>query len=983
MSVPFAAGSKIGDYMNYRFFKVASIVLGCLLVQLPGMAATTDTSQYAAWIKAMKAAHRGPFERIRWYCRDGSVLPPEPYACANHDGGIQHGQWNAKTLQIREAGYAIANILGEFSREGEEALAIDRNLLKQILLERFLIGKDDGWIYHKARYYRGALQREDEARGESALVRQFAMELAPDSQDYLLLWEAVRLLPGAAGASLTTQMRDLATQLNEKDPGFEALRTKLHAAPTASDAEAVRHYALNGGLAELQPRYEALAKTIDALFDPGSLASQLRKAARNTRVAALRQRLLAAAAGRKTQRAPAARLASSSRLLQEIRTHLAEEKDAGRRERLLRTGQNIEKDVFAAATELQQQRATADRVEQLGWLREAARALYGTGLLSHREWLAVRQSVERLHQPRLNLQTWQRELKYLSRVPQWAAGWLKFHFAATSKRWSAIEPLSSQFIPARLRGSTLGFYSAIIDTLVRDADRLSGLSSELFGESFSGGVRALNPGLARGRLLRPQPGKPLAADGIYLLPQTTADITPVAGIITLDEGNALSHVQLLAANLGIPNVVISHRLLPLLEDYLEQPVVLAVSQGGVVQLATDNAAWNEVFLRNDVPDTPLQPDLDKLDLERTDLVPLRDIRASDSGVIAGPKAANLGELKHFFPEAVTEGLVVPFGRFRAFLDQPMGDIGMSVFEWMRAWYRYLDSIGEDRKAEATTKFLRQLHGWIERASPGKAFREELARALEAEFGKEGSYALFVRSDTNMEDLPGFTGAGLNLTVPNVVGVDATIEAIMRVWASPFTARAFQWRQQRMAKPEHVYPSVLLLKTVAVEKSGVLLGFDTVDGSRDWFTVATSFGIGGAVQGESAEELLVDKRSGEVRLLKSATSPQMRVVNAAAGGLVSKPVPATDRVLSNTEIRRLRQLVSDVERDMPQFDEAGHPVPADIEFGFRKGQLALFQIRPYLRNRKARQNQYLLRLDQQAARLADTLVDLHEIPGDAE
>jgi len=67
-----------------------------------------------------------------------------------------------------------------------------------------------------------------------------------------------------------------------------------------------------------------------------------------------------------------------------------------------------------------------------------------------------------------------------------------------------------------------------------------------------------------------------------------------------------------------------------------------------------------------------------------------------------------------------------------------------------------------------------------------AFVSELKQAMDSEFGTDGSYGVFVRSDTNVEDLPGFTGAGLNLTVPNVVGFENVLQSIRRVWASPFT-----------------------------------------------------------------------------------------------------------------------------------------------------------------------------------------------------
>ena len=69
-------------------------------------------------------------------------------------------------------------------------------------------------------------------------------------------------------------------------------------------------------------------------------------------------------------------------------------------------------------------------------------------------------------------------------------------------------------------------------------------------------MRALNPGLALGTLrVAPQHGT-FTRDEIVALPETPADLDPAAGILTQGEGNMLSHVQLLARALGIPNVVL-------------------------------------------------------------------------------------------------------------------------------------------------------------------------------------------------------------------------------------------------------------------------------------------------------------------------------------------------------------------------------------------------------------------------------------------
>ena len=108
--------------------------------------------------------------------------------------------------------------------------------------------------------------------------------------------------------------------------------------------------------------------------------------------------------------------------------------------------------------------------------------------------------------------------------------------------------------------------------------------------------------------------------------------------------------------------------------------------------------------------------------------------------------------------------------------------------------------------------------WIVNLDPGEEFRRQLQAAMQDTFGPDGSYGVFVRSDTNVEDLPGFTGAGLNLTVPHVVGFENIMAAIQRVWASPFSERAFRWRQAYMQAPEHVYASVLLMEECSGLKS---------------------------------------------------------------------------------------------------------------------------------------------------------------------
>jgi hypothetical protein len=57
------------------------------------------------------------------------------------------------------------------------------------------------------------------------------------------------------------------------------------------------------------------------------------------------------------------------------------------------------------------------------------------------------------------------------------------------------------------------------------------------------------------------------------------------------------------------------------------------------------------------------------------------------------------------------------------------------------------------------------------------------------------------------------------------------------------------------------------------------------------------------------------------------------------------------------------------------------VPADIEFGFYRNQLVLFQIRPFLDSVRARQNLFLNHLDQALKKNHDRTVNLETIPGE--
>jgi hypothetical protein len=145
------------------------------------------------------------------------------------------------------------------------------------------------------------------------------------------------------------------------------------------------------------------------------------------------------------------------------------------------------------------------------------------------------------------------------------------------------------------------------------------------------------------------------------------------------------------------------------------------------------------------------------------------------------------------------------------------------------------------------------------------------------------------------------------------------------------------------------------------------------------SVAVNEGVGGAVDGQSAESLRIDTRDGSVRVLAMATAPWRRIPDPE-GGVTKLPVSGKDSVLQPEEIRQLITLARELPRQFPAItDDAGTPAPADIEFGFLNGRLQLFQLRPFLESRQARGNSYLNQMDQSLAASLNSNVNLLEVP----
>jgi len=476
--------------MQYR----ALSLLAALLLFAPTISANKaePVAEYKHWIQQMKTSEQGPFDRIRWFCNDGSVLPPKAYACGKHGGGYQHGELGKHAKTLRSKGYWIANHLAGIDAKKTLSEKNIQDLYNQLLIEKFLITVDDGWIMRKAQFYRGAIQEEDEREGARELLIAMAAQPEWIGLRFPALRMGVRLLPHGEDTASVQKVRQLAASLAESDRGFKSLRVKIHGSPDAGDAAAVREYASQLRNRKHQDRYQELADEIDQVYRAAPLPELLEKNAKVFSGGPWLQKLLREAAAAYAKEDTAANhYKVSAKLLADLRQSIMKVRSPSARLRVLDLSLAVEAANFRASTELRKAMGQASRAQRVEWLAQAAEAAYGSGVINKRSLDAVIQSLAKLDSSSVALDSYLQQLGYLVRVPGWGTQGMRFQFYESMEKLAQIEPLSMHFIQDQLRGSPLLFFSQALDGLVRDGNQLAGVKHKLFGKDIGVGFHAL------------------------------------------------------------------------------------------------------------------------------------------------------------------------------------------------------------------------------------------------------------------------------------------------------------------------------------------------------------------------------------------------------------------------------------------------------------------------------------------------------------
>ncbi|HSG91402.1 MAG TPA: PEP/pyruvate-binding domain-containing protein [Pseudomonadales bacterium] len=958
----------------------------CLAHATVGSAAPLDPPPPAAVAEArqivaqMIADRRGPYSAIRWFCNDGVDLPPAPYACKTHGGGRQHAVYSPERERLAQLGWSVGTIFAatDFATLFDSEPRQQR--LRELALERYLRDVDDGWVMRRARDYRGHVQVEGEADAGRALLRELLSRSDWARENFLLVREMARVIPHGEDDDLARSVRRDAIALAELEPRAQAWRYEIHTAPGPDIAARMRAWLAQESRPEVKALGGRLADDLDALYGPAGRRARLEASLVGLpKVAREWSAEVRSALAPRGEAGMAALCATSATARAELFPALAPRD----RLTLIDAMQNVESEALLTFQDIDVEQATRRS------LVRTSRALidcgYGSGLLSPGERAALIDALALTAagaddddaddaDDSVALAEYQSAITRLKRAPVWALGSIRHTFAEPLIRYTALDPRAARFSDDLLRESPMRALGGVIKALSRDSDRLSGSVVDIAGQPVATAL-ALNSGVATGRLrifqtLDDLEHARLARTDVVVLPETIAELSPVAGILTLGEGNALSHVQLLARNFGIPNVAIDQETTDLLAPLEGQEVILVVDARGNVVLRPMDDGIRTLLGGNRAP-TDVRVTVPEPDLSQLAPLPLDAVGRELSGRLVGPKAANLGELARLFPGRVAPAVAIPFGIYARHLEDA-GLMPRITSAFARRAGGELEQADFDAEIAAVRAEVQAL-----RLSPDT--RAALTALMGEQFGAPGTYGVFVRSDTNVEDLPQFTGAGLNETLPNVVGLDAQLAGVTRVWASVLSPRAIAWRADILADPARIYASVLLMKSVASTKSGVMVTANLVERSAPGLTVSVAWGVGGAVAGESAESLVL--RPDGVELVSEGKAPWQRGL-ADAGGMAWAPAP-NGPVLTPMEIEALRRLaVEATERYVPALDAAGQARPWDIEFGFVDGELTLFQIRPLVERASARADAILGALQTAPTALPDpaTRVSMSTTPG---
>lgn len=414
---------------------------------------------------------------------------------------------------------------------------------------------------------------------------------------------------------------------------------------------------------------------------------------------------------------------------------------------------------------------------------------------------------------------------------------------------------------------------------------------------------------------------------ILVLKELPLNLPPVRGIIVAKPSSPLSHVNILAKGWGIPNVYVKDA------DKLYKEF-----DTWWVELNADLTKYELKRIvdydAGEAPELPVSPDQTDApaDLGVTKIASLREMRKKES-IAYGAKAANLGELINakVLNTVVPDGFGIPYYYYDKFMDD-------------NEFSKIIIDFGYDNDFVHNPRIRRQkleeFRAKIQNGTISEDLKKEILDKWKVGLGGK---PVFIRSSSNAEDMPNFSGAGLYTTVKNVKEEEKIIEAVKTVWASLWNFDAYESRVRNYVNQTSVQMGVFIQLGVNMDFGGVMITKDPFDGeNKNAIYISAVWGHNDPITSNKfvPEQVLFNPKSNAVQVL--TLSQQESVLKfSPSGDLIATDEKKRRRVLTDANVRSLVSAANRVKRIF------GGKKEQDIEWGFMNGKIYLLQARPYI------------------------------------
>jgi pyruvate,water dikinase len=235
--------------------------------------------------------------------------------------------------------------------------------------------------------------------------------------------------------------------------------------------------------------------------------------------------------------------------------------------------------------------------------------------------------------------------------------------------------------------------------------------------------------------------------------------------------------------------------------------------------------------------------------------------------------------------------------------------------------------------------------------PGREVPPEAAQALLEALRERDWLArpLALRSSAPQEDSAGASFAGVHLSCLNVLGAQAILDAVGRIWDSRWTPQARAYRQRLGLDDAGSGMAVVVMPLIEAVSSGIAFTVDPVSGRHDEMLIHANWGLGESLVGGQADGDEYRLREDYLRqawpLAQRRVGAKRRATRPAEAGHGTRladaaPERAAQAVLTDAQAETLGRIARDAARAL-DYAGGGH----DLEWAWDGRQFWILQARP--------------------------------------